>query len=421
MVRIWEYGLRQRGQLWPVILLVVYHGAARWTVATNFQGLSELPEALRLYVPGFRYHLSDLSAYSDEEIKQTAELGMGLLVLKHIFRAELRAHLPDVMSLWYTIQDQPLQKSSTFMNVDIEHHADTDETQLRSGITRLAHGASISLIGRLLGRIIFAVTQVAFARLLGPENFGLYSLGWTFLRLAGVVASLGLESGVIQFAGRYWRTDMAALKNVLFKSIRTALLAGTVIGLGLYTLAPMLARVFQDERLELVFQLFALMLPFVTGLAVTAAATNASQRIQFSIYAQELAQPSITLLLFCMVYFLGYRLVGAITASFIGYVISFAIALRFVFVSFPLIRNTLRAGGPSTKQILSYSLPTAFAGSFGLLILWSDRLFIGYFRTYCPSTCSAAASRRSPSTRRFMAPWSAPTQGWSESRKTSSS
>jgi hypothetical protein len=43
--------------------------------------------------------MTDLSAYSDEEIKQTAALGVGLLVLQHIFRPELRARLPEVMAL----------------------------------------------------------------------------------------------------------------------------------------------------------------------------------------------------------------------------------------------------------------------------------------------------------------------------------
>ena len=90
----------ERGRLWPVIPVVVYHGATGWTVATNFQSMFELPEALRPYVPEYRYHLSDLSAYSDEELKRTAELGTGLLVLKHIFRPELRDHLPEMIALW---------------------------------------------------------------------------------------------------------------------------------------------------------------------------------------------------------------------------------------------------------------------------------------------------------------------------------
>ncbi len=106
MVRVWDYSMRQRARLWPVIPVVIYHGAARWTVATNFQALFDLPDALRPFVPEYHYLLSDLSAYSDEEIKRTAEVGIGLLVLKHIFQPELRARLPQVLALWYTIRDQ---------------------------------------------------------------------------------------------------------------------------------------------------------------------------------------------------------------------------------------------------------------------------------------------------------------------------
>jgi predicted transposase/invertase (TIGR01784 family) len=59
MVHGWEYSLRQRGRLLPVIPVVVYHGAAPWTVATNFQALFELPAAVGAYVPEFEYLLAD--------------------------------------------------------------------------------------------------------------------------------------------------------------------------------------------------------------------------------------------------------------------------------------------------------------------------------------------------------------------------
>ena len=75
-------------------------------MATNFQALFELPEPLGAYVPEFQYVLTDLSAYSDEEIKRTAELGVSLLLLKHIFEPDLYAHLPEVIKLWYTMRQQ---------------------------------------------------------------------------------------------------------------------------------------------------------------------------------------------------------------------------------------------------------------------------------------------------------------------------
>ena len=75
-------------------------------MARNFQGLFELPEALSVYMPEFEYVLTDVSAYSDEALKRTAELGVGLLLLKHIFRGDLRRQLPEIMKLWYTMHQQ---------------------------------------------------------------------------------------------------------------------------------------------------------------------------------------------------------------------------------------------------------------------------------------------------------------------------
>ena len=100
MVRVWDYSLRQRARLWPIIPIVVYHGTDRWSVAPDFQSLFDLPAALKPYVPDYQYWLYDLSAYSDEEITDVAVLGVGLLLLKHIFQPDLRARLPEVLALW---------------------------------------------------------------------------------------------------------------------------------------------------------------------------------------------------------------------------------------------------------------------------------------------------------------------------------
>ncbi|NCC36219.1 MAG: Rpn family recombination-promoting nuclease/putative transposase [Chloroflexia bacterium] len=106
MVHGWERMERQRGRLFPMVPIVVYHGTARWDIATDFQGLFELPAALQRYTPSFHYHFSDLSAYRDEDLKATAWLGAGLLALKYIARPELRERLPEVIALWYSLDDE---------------------------------------------------------------------------------------------------------------------------------------------------------------------------------------------------------------------------------------------------------------------------------------------------------------------------
>jgi predicted transposase/invertase (TIGR01784 family) len=105
MVRIWDQDLRQKQSLQPILPLVIYHGRSRWKIAQEFTALFDLPEALRPYVPEYRYRLYDLTAYSDEEIQGEIILRASLLLLKYIFRPELEQRLRDILRLLQAVSE----------------------------------------------------------------------------------------------------------------------------------------------------------------------------------------------------------------------------------------------------------------------------------------------------------------------------
>jgi predicted transposase/invertase (TIGR01784 family) len=106
MVRIWEQSLKQQVHLLPIIPLVIYHGQQRWRVALEFAALFDLPELVRPFVPDYRYWLCDLSQYQDEEIRGEVILRVSLLLLKYIFRPELRERLGDILGLLNQLLEQ---------------------------------------------------------------------------------------------------------------------------------------------------------------------------------------------------------------------------------------------------------------------------------------------------------------------------
>ena len=93
MVRIWEQALHQKQPLLPILPLVFYHGRHRWTVAENFRALFETPVELEPYLPEYRYLLYDLNRYKDEELQGAKILRAPLLLLKYIFRRDLKERL----------------------------------------------------------------------------------------------------------------------------------------------------------------------------------------------------------------------------------------------------------------------------------------------------------------------------------------
>jgi len=110
MVNIWGQVLKSGHDLpLPVILpIVFYHGVFQWRIATDFGSLFNPPSELVSQVPNFRYLLTDLSAFTDEELRGGVLLQAALLAMKYIYRSELPERISAILNL---LKELPKQSS----------------------------------------------------------------------------------------------------------------------------------------------------------------------------------------------------------------------------------------------------------------------------------------------------------------------
>lgn len=106
MVRFWERQLKEGSPLMAIIPLVIYHGERVWQVPTDFGALLASEEAIRPYLPDFRYHLSDFSQLSDEAIRGQIWLRVSLATLRAIFSPNLQEELGDLIALAFQLKEQ---------------------------------------------------------------------------------------------------------------------------------------------------------------------------------------------------------------------------------------------------------------------------------------------------------------------------
>ena len=252
--------------------------------------------------------------------------------------------------------------------------------ETNTDVVKLARGVSFSLVGKMIGRALHVLGQVTLARLLGPEGFGLYAIVWTMLRMAGLLATLGLDKGVIRYASLYWQKDSPRLKGVLLQSIGLAIFSGLLIGSSLYFAAPWLAeQVFRKPDLVHVIRWFSPAFLLYSGLKVAAAATRASQRMRFAVYAEEVTQPLANLLLILTFYLIGWGLFGAVAASVSSFGIALILSLYYVRHIFPEAFSPKINLTLVTRDLIAFSLPTSLAGTFSMSIVWVGQLLVGYF------------------------------------------
>jgi len=247
---------------------------------------------------------------------------------------------------------------------------------------RLAKGAAVALGGRVIGRTVDIISQVTLARLLPPEAFGVYAIGWTVFRMLGVTAALGLDNGVIHYAPRYWRSDNGGMKSVLLQAIGLAVFSGMMTGVGMYSVAPWLGEnVFHNAEVGRIIRWFSFAFFVYSGLKVVAVAITVSQKMQYAAYAVDITQPVVNWLLIVGLYAAGLGLSGAVAANICSFVVAFCLGCYYLKKLFPevsikQVRSVWMAG-----ELLVYSLPTLLAGTLTLCILWADRLLAGYFLT----------------------------------------
>lgn len=252
----------------------------------------------------------------------------------------------------------------------------------KQDVATLAGGAGISLGGKIVGRGLAFLGDVVAARILGPESFGFYAVGWTILRTVSMISPLGLEKGVIYFAAPLYRRAPAVLKRILNRILILSLISGLAVGGVQYFMAPVLAeQVFHKPELTDIFRWYALAYPLIGVLNVAAAGTRITKRMHYSALLEDMGPPAVGFSALLLLLWLGFRLTGVLASD----IVSFAVpAIASVVLLRRLFPNTGQAPSgdmPSIRALLAFSIPASLAGVFTPFLIWVDRLIVGHFRT----------------------------------------
>ena len=262
---------------------------------------------------------------------------------------------------------------------------------------KLVKGAGVSFLGKLISTGFKYFTQVGLAWLLGAESFGLYTLGITIYQFGELFSRMGLDSGVVRYVSIYYGAgDPRRLKGVLLQAIGLPLLSGMVFGGTLFfASAPIAQGLFGKPELAPALRIFAIALPLGAATNVGAFATTGFQITQYKVYIWELLLPLINLLLAIVLCTIGFGVQGAAVAWLVALTLALAATVYFIRRIFPGIASRSPKPLFESKQLITFSLPLGFGTFAWLILLWTDVLMLGYFRSASEVGVYRAASQTS--------------------------
>ncbi len=264
-------------------------------------------------------------------------------------------------------------------------NAAADETEdfqvCGNEFTRIATGAGTSFAGRIMGGALQFLYTVIVVRFLGAQSFGLFMLGLTIISFVGVLGRLGLEPGLVKFVSAYRGVgDKQRVKGVIVLAMGYSLLASILVGIVLFLMGdPVIARFFDKPQLGGIIKYLAPSLPFLSLMLVALSATQGFQTMKYTVYGQNLFWPVANIALVLLFFLLGFELYGVVAAHVLSVALAAILAVYFVRKCFPDLIQTKAVWDP--VQLFRYSVPLLAVVFVYSLLLWTDTLMLGFFRS----------------------------------------
>ncbi|MFC5971145.1 flippase [Halomarina salina] len=244
-------------------------------------------------------------------------------------------------------------------------------------IRDVVKGASVVYAGLLAEVVIAFIAQVIAARYLTTGGFGGLTVGTSMVNICGLVASLGMASGLTRYLPR---TDPPAKRALVRTAFVSSLPVAVVMGVGIALNAEFIASgIFGDPEVTPSIFVFGLTIPFATALNVAIGGIRGQKVSKYRVYVENFIRPIVRLSLVFAVVTVGLGQLGFATAYAVPYAVGALVAVFYLFRVLPgiLEESTLQSG--STREMTRYSLPFIVSGAAGFMYRSIDVFIVLYF------------------------------------------
>ena len=257
-------------------------------------------------------------------------------------------------------------------------HAEDDVDSEMSSLKKLLHGASVGFVLSFVAYVVMFFVKLFAARLLGSEQFGLFTFAQTFLSLGGMIVGLGIYGGVSRYIPYYKeRGEHSLLRGYLRFVFTWPLVFSLVIGAIYVVFADSITAFFDyPSSFKTALMIIGFAMPFRALSKTFINILAAEKQILLEQTLKNLAN---------LVLLAGIGVIAFYDVSVLGLVVALGLSLviisvlgavfYFLYVNYGL---SGRSRGEH-EEWLRFSLPLFFSGMLSFVVSWSDNIVIGKF------------------------------------------
>jgi len=221
-----------------------------------------------------------------------------------------------------------------------------------------AKGGSIAFAGNMVAYLSRFAFAVVLGRSLGAALVGTYSLTLTLVEMAAELALLGLSASMAYFIPiAVRRRDPDRIWGVIQTGLSLPLVFSLCLATAMFVGAESLAiGVFGEPSLVPMLRWGSLGIPLTALLLTMAAMTQGFKRMEYKVYAQDIALNVLKFVIFAAVAVAGLGVLGALVSHIVASAIAVIMFLFFLNRLFPLNRP-VRSAKHNMGEIFRFSVP----------------------------------------------------------------
>ena len=254
------------------------------------------------------------------------------------------------------------------------------EEQAESLGAKTAKMASYLLLGKLLSFVLLAIAFVVVARVLGPSEYGVYTLAIAIIGIFSAFGSFGIDSATNKFVSEYVaKREPDKIGPLISNSLYIVLAVGVVLTIVAFAAAgPIAVQAMHAQGYQYLVEIASIIVLISMVFYVSYSALvgyGNGRRVGVAIITQAAFQSSFSVALVL----LGFGALGPIIGLIVGMLAGASVSLYYIFIG-----GNAHASAPDRREmsrILHFSLPIAGSNVITSLVSNLTMVILGLLAT----------------------------------------
>lgn len=264
--------------------------------------------------------------------------------------------------------------------------AGDNEKEITKSLAKVGKGASLLFIGTMLGMVFGFLMRIVIARFYSVEDYGIFSLYYSFLLIFGSVGALGLRDGLNRYIGYYTgkkeeeKIDPTIKWGITFGAI-SGIILGVVLILTSGYIAPILS---EDPNFVFYLRIVGLTTPFLVIFYVILSVFRGFERAKETIIFSSIGKQLLILI--------GVSTVGLMAFPFEIMILAVSVAVIIITIvlyiyyqkrikKFVTKSSDFFSNSQIGKNLLLFSLPLLLVSIMAKVMAYTDTMMLAYFQT----------------------------------------